>query len=206
LIDRSINKSSQMARRYRQTRRNKAAAETRRRLVEATFALHAEQGIAATSMKQIAARAGVSIGSAYHHFPTYDDAIQACGAHAFSLAPPPGPELFEGAASRAERVQRLARALFRMFAGLRAFGSVLADQDKLPVLKAVVEMERQTRLALATAAVGAEGPAAATLAALLDHGTYDAFTRAGLSPDAAADRVAEIANAWLDTQGKDTDR
>jgi AcrR family transcriptional regulator len=188
-----------MVRGYRQSRRGEAAGETRRRIVQATFELHGEQGIAATTMKQIAARAGVSVGSVYHHFPTYDEAINACGAHAFSLAPPPGPELFDGAASRAERVQRLARALFRMFAGLRAFGSVLADQDKLPVLKAVVEMERQTRLALAAGAIGAEGPVAMTLAALVDHGTYDAFTRAGLTPDAAAERVAQIANAWLDT-------
>jgi AcrR family transcriptional regulator len=188
-----------MVRGYRQSKRGETAEETRRRIVQATFDLHSEQGIAATTMKQIAARAGVSVGSVYHHFPTYDEAINACGAHAFSLAPPPGPELFEGAASRAERVRRLAQALFRMFTGLRAFGSVLADQDKLPVLKAVVEMERKTRLALAAAAVGADGAAAATLAALVDHGTYDAFTRAGLAPDAAAERVAQIANAWLDT-------
>ncbi len=56
---------------YRQERRRYTAADTRRRLVEATVALHNEQGIAATSRKQIAERAGVSIGAAYHHFPTY---------------------------------------------------------------------------------------------------------------------------------------
>ena len=37
-------------RRYRLERRAETAAETRRRLVEATFALHAERGISATTM------------------------------------------------------------------------------------------------------------------------------------------------------------
>ena len=141
-----------MTRGYRQARRSEAADETRRRIVQATFELHAEQGIAATTMKQIAARAGVSVGSVYHHFPTYDDAINACGAHAFSAYPIPTPAIFEGAANRAERVRRLARALFRVFAGVKAFGSVIADQEKLPVLKPFVALEHQARLELATVA------------------------------------------------------
>lgn len=186
-----------MARRYQQARRSESAEETRQRIVDATFALHGEQGIAATSMKQIAARAGVSVGSVYHHFPTYDDAINACGAHAFTLFPIPTPELFDGAASRAERVQRLARAMTHLFAGVRAFQSVIADQEKLPVLKAYVAQEHAARLDLAIAAAGPDaGP---TLAGLLDSGTCDAFARLGLSPDAAAARIAEVANAWLDT-------
>ena len=187
-----------MARTYRQSTRGETAEETRRRIVEATFALHAEQGIAATSMKQIAARAGVSVGSVYHHFPSYDEAIAACGAHAFSRFPIPTPAIFEGAASRAERVRRLAGALSTTFAGVRAFGSVLADQEKLPILKGFVAQEAAARLGLAAAAVG-EGRAAQTLAGLLDSAAFDAFARLGLSPDAAAERIAEVANAWLDT-------
>ena len=57
-------------RRYRLERRAETAGETRRRLVDATFALHVEQGISATTMTDIAARAGVSVGTVYHHFPT----------------------------------------------------------------------------------------------------------------------------------------
>jgi len=186
-----------MVRTYEQKKRGEAAEETRRRLVLATFELHAEQGIAATTMKQIAERAGVSVGSVYHHFPTYDDAIQACGAHAFSLAPLPTAALFEGVDDRAERVRRLARALFGMFAAVRAFGHVIADQERLPVLKAVVEQERQARTTLAQAAVGNQDRAT-VVAALLDHRTYAALRDQGLSPDAAADCIAAVANAWLD--------
>ncbi len=184
-----------MARPYRQSRRRESKEETRQRIVRATFDLHGEQGIAATSMKEIAARAGVSVGSVYHHFPTYDDAINACGAHAFALHPLPTAEIFEGAASRAERVRRLAHAMFRLFANL-PFHSVIADQEKLPVLKGYVAQEQAARLELAAAAGGAD--AARTLAALVDSAAYDAFARLGFSPDAAAERTAEIANAWLD--------
>ncbi|HEY0437700.1 MAG TPA: helix-turn-helix domain-containing protein, partial [Phenylobacterium sp.] len=66
-----------MARTYRQSKRGDTAEETRRRIVDACFELHREQGMVATTMKQIAERAGVSVGSVYHHFPTYDDAIRA---------------------------------------------------------------------------------------------------------------------------------
>jgi len=187
-----------MARPYRQSRRSESKEETRQRIVRATFDLHSEQGIAATSMKEIAARAGVSVGSVYHHFPTYDDAINACGAHAFSMHPLPTAAIFEGAGSRAERVQRLAQAMFGLFANL-PFHSVIADQEKLPVLRGFVAQEQAARLELAAAATGDAG-AARTLAALVDSAAYDAFARLGFSPEAAAERAAEVANAWLDTR------
>ena len=166
--------------------------------MQATFNLHSEQGIAATTMRQIAERAEVSVGSVYHHFPTYDDAINACGAHAFSLFPLPTSDIFAGAEARPERVERLARAMFRLFANL-PFHSVIADQEKLPVLKGFVAQEQAARLALATEAAGDPGPAR-TFAALIDSAAYDAFARLGFSPEAAADQAAAVANAWLDTR------
>src|SRR4051812_37247766 len=77
---------------YNLGRRAETAAETRQRLVEATAALHAERGISATSLPDIAERAPVSVGTAYHHFPTYLDALRAFAAGApLSGAPPPTP-------------------------------------------------------------------------------------------------------------------
>jgi AcrR family transcriptional regulator len=187
-----------LARGYRQSRRGESTEETRQRIVQACFDLHAEQGIAATTMKQIAERAGVSVGSVYNHFPTYDDAIRACGAHAFGLGPMPSGDLFEGVAAQGERVRRLALAFYRFFDRLRAFGYVQAEQELLPVLKPFVEDEKQLRHALALAALGGADPdRAATLAALLDHGTYQALRAQGLDADQSAARIAEVANAWL---------
>ena len=45
------------------SRRASAAAQTRRRIIDATRELHTEQGIAATSWDDIAARAGVGVGT-----------------------------------------------------------------------------------------------------------------------------------------------
>jgi Bacterial regulatory proteins, tetR family len=55
--------------------------------VEATAALHAERGISATSLRDLAERAAVSAGTAYHHSPTYLDAVRACGAHTIASSP-----------------------------------------------------------------------------------------------------------------------
>jgi AcrR family transcriptional regulator len=186
-----------MARSYEQRKRGEAAEETRRRIVLATFELHGEQGVTATTMKQIAERAGVSVGSVYHHFPTYDAAIQACGAHAFSMAPQLDDAVFAAIPERAERVRRLARALFGFFARVRGLGHVIAEQDRMPVLKAFAQQERGVRAGLARAAVGDEG-AARVLAALLDYRTFEALRDQGFDPDAAAAKAAEVANAWLD--------
>lgn len=193
-----------MPRTYRQGKRGETAEETRRRIVQATFDLHAEQGIAATTMKQIAARAGVSVGTVYHHFPTYDDAIGACGAFALSHSPFPTAGIFEGADTRHDRVRRLADAAFAVFAGVRAFGSVLADQEKLPVLRGFVAEEQAVRRRLAALAIGRDGPVAETLAALVDFGVYDAFRRLGFTADTAGDRAAEVANAWLNSTLEET--
>src|SRR5579871_1607752 len=100
---------------YRQGRRAEAAEETRRRIVEATHALHSGRGVAATTVAEIAERAGVSVGSVYHHFPTYDDAIVACGAYSLQRSPLPDDTIFTGASSRSERIERLASAIFTFY-------------------------------------------------------------------------------------------
>src|SRR5918997_33011 len=49
-------------RKYDMTRRASAVAQTRQRIIDATLQLHGEQGVAATSWDDIAARAGVGVG------------------------------------------------------------------------------------------------------------------------------------------------
>lgn len=191
-----------VARRYRQGRRKDSAAETRDRIVRATFELHAEKGMVATSMRDIAERAGVSIGSVYNHFPTYDHAVSACGAYALSLVPPPSAGIFEGAQGRAERVRRLASAAFAQFERLPALSYIPVEQDKVPALRQFAAQELAGRLALAAEALSARESdgTVRTLAALLDQGAYRALRDVGLSTGEAAQRMAEVANAWLDLQ------
>lgn len=195
--------SSKVRRRaYRLGRRAEAADETRRRIVEATARLHAERGIADTSMKDIAERAGVSVGTVYHHFPTYPDAIAACGAWTAERVPAPTEAIFEGAVSRAERVARLADALFDYYEQIPALASVRRDRHVAESLEHFVAQEADNRLTLAARAIGARkrDSRAALLAALVDLDVYRALRRQGFSTTRAAARIAALVNGWLDTQ------
>lgn len=200
-----MNSSTKSRRRsYRLGRRAETAEETRRRIVEATYALHSEQGIAATSMKQIAERAGVSVGTVYHHFPTYPEAITACGEYAAEQVPPPGDSIFDGADSRRDRIDRLASALFDYYERMPALGSVRRDTHVADVLQGFVDEEAENRRRLAARAVGgrAADRRAALVAALVDLDVYQAMRRQGFDTAAAAERIAALLNCWLDSQGR----
>jgi AcrR family transcriptional regulator len=184
---------------YQLGRRAESSDETRRRLVQATFELHGEQGIAATSMKQIADRAGVGVGTVYHHFATVDDTVAACALHVREALPMPTEEIFAGIGPLKERVLRLARALFSHFDQV-PFEIVLADQDKIPVLKDVVAEEQQQRIALTGAALApfaVDRDLVRIVAALLDVGVYRSLQRIGLSREDAAAAIADVIQARL---------
>src|SRR5579884_738642 len=82
---------STQKRRYELKERARRQAETRRRIVEATVSLHEEQGPAATTIAEIARRAGVSRLTVYNHFPTDADLFAACQQQ--FLAENPVPDL-----------------------------------------------------------------------------------------------------------------
>ena len=184
---------------YRLGRRAETAAETRRRIVEATFALHSERGIADTSMTDIAGRAGVSVGTVYHHFASYTDAIDACSAYASEHVPLPEASLFEGAASRRERVARLARALVDYYERVPALVSVRRDRHFARTLDAFAKHEAAHRRRLAALAAGRES-ASPLVAALADIDVYRALRREGFGQAEAADRMAQLINLALDAE------
>ena len=184
---------------YELKRRAESAEETRRRLVDATFALHSEQGIAATSMKQIAERAGVGIGTVYHHFPTLDDTINACGQMVMATFPPPTEAIFAGVPTMRDRLVRLARALF-MHLDEVAFDVVRVDRDRMPIVARFVAEEEVRRIELtrtALAPFAIDRDLIGVAAALLDIGVCRALQRTGLSMDEAAETIADVIHARL---------
>jgi AcrR family transcriptional regulator len=196
-----IISTKQKRRSYRLGRRAEAAEETRRRIVEATSRLHAERGIADTSMKDIAERAGVSVGTVYHHFPTYPDAIVACGAYTAEQVPAPTEAIYDGAATRRERIERLVEALFDYYERIPALVSVRRDRHIAEVLDEVVEQEADNRLTLAARAIGARkrDRQSALVAALVDLDVYRALRRQDFNTTSAAERIAALLNGWLET-------
>jgi hypothetical protein len=132
----------------------------------------------------------------YHHFPSYADAIVACGAYTTEQAPPPGSAVFAGATTREERIARLARALFDYYGRVPALESVRRDRALSPALDAFAREEARNRRKLVAEAVGPDGPTALA-AALLDIDAYRALRREGFSSADAADRVAALLNLAL---------
>src|ERR1700680_4230523 len=82
---------STQTRKYALKARAETQAETRRRIVEATSALHEEVGPARTTVSEIARRAGVERLTVYNHFPDETSLFEACGAH--WMADHPLPDL-----------------------------------------------------------------------------------------------------------------
>lgn len=164
------------------------------------MALHAEQGIVATSVKDIAVRADVGVGTVYHHFPTYTDIVRACGAGMQAIARSPTPDLFADIQPLDERIRRLVREVFAYYERYPSYERGRCDRDKLPAIAEGVArregaLEAVTREALRPLG-DAEGTVA-TVIALTDFAVYRSLMTGGASTEAAADRVAEVLLTWL---------
>jgi AcrR family transcriptional regulator len=188
---------------YQQEKRAEAALETRRRLVQATFELHQEQGIAATTMAQIAKRAGFGMGTVYHHFQNVEETVQACGQMVMATYPPPGEEVFAGVASLPERVRKLAAALWAHHDHL-TYDRVRRDQDCAPIVKTFVVAEESHRIELTRAALApfvVDRDLVRLAAALLDIDVCRSLQRMGQSIDQAAASIADIIHARVTRKG-----
>ena len=185
---------------YRLGRRAESAEETLRRIVRATYTLHCEQGVAATTMKQIARRADVSVGTVYHHFPTYEDVVRACGRHVHELTRPPTLAIFASLRFLPGRIERLTSELFAYYERSPMFERVRCDQDKVPLLAQSVARQESDLAALVREAlqpVGAPRRLVRMTRALTRFAVYRSLTEQGLSTRDAAAEIAEVILAWV---------
>jgi AcrR family transcriptional regulator len=184
-------------RNYDMSRRAVAVTRTRQRIIDATRQLHGERGIAATSWDDIAARAGVGVGTVYRHFPSLDELIPACGEITMRLVALPDPSivpaLFEDATEPAERIERLVREAFAIYErGAPQLRAIRREGDIHPhVAQARDELEASLSALVETAL----GPLDATpqdravARAMIDLNTWSALRDQGLGP---AESVAAI--------------
>lgn len=122
-----------MARKYELRQRADRVEETRRRIVEATVALHVERGPAATSIAEVARRAGVQRRTVYNHFPDAAALFAACSTHWRAEHPAPDPSGW------ADLRQGL-RELYRWYRETEPMtANVLRDSEVLPSLRRVIE-------------------------------------------------------------------
>ena len=187
---------------YTMGRRAETAAETRQRLVEATAALHAERGISATSLRDVAERAGVSVGTVYHHFPTYLDAIRACGAHTMETSPLPPESIFDGVDAVEERVTVFVHELCAWYERHPWLERVRAERSLYPPVEEGTALVERGIEQLARLAARCTADEARTIAALVDAGVYSSLRRAGIPQGRVAPRITEAVTAWLRSRSR----
>lgn len=174
-----------MPRKYTMNRRSKNSEEVRSRIVRAAAELHVEKGILATSIQDIAERADVAPNTVYRYFPTYNDAVRACGVHLFQMVPPPTDESISGKTVD-ERVRSLVQAWFSFY---EMAALAIETGQRAIVMPAVAEQfaeieaarKRQVQLALGET-VGAQH---AVLNALTTFASWRSFGDSGLSAEQA---------------------
>jgi AcrR family transcriptional regulator len=127
-----------MNRRYRQTRRAQATAETRRRIVEATIQLHTTVGPASTTISAIAEKAGVERLTVYRHFPREEDLLRSCVSHGWERFPPPDHRAWAKIADPEQRLGTALAELYAYYGGVGdAFLIIVRDFPRVPTLAAL---------------------------------------------------------------------
>jgi len=185
-------------------RRRAAVEETRRRILDATLALHSEKGILGTSWQDIARRADVSVGTVYKHFPSLDELVPACGELMYAITRPPSledaPEIFAGARSLEERLGRLISELFDFYERGAPYIETDFQERRLPMVREWEAHMRATIAGLAREALQPVGPGEETVgavSALLDFSTFKSFMDRGIHKEQAAKTMNEVLLCWI---------
>jgi len=186
-------------RHYSLNRRAEAAQATRQRIVEATLQLHAEKGVLATSHKDVAARADVSVGTVYHHFPTQDAMVRACGVQVGDLFPVPSVETIDARAPQRERIVALTRELVALYVRMPWFEKLRTERGEVPALDFGMSRREESVRNLIRRALGRSAKKRiAIVEAILDPAVVNRLLESGMSWDEAATTLASILNAWLE--------
>src|SRR3954470_10437975 len=126
-------------RKYKKKRRAEQESETRRRIVEAVYALHGEIGPARTTIKAIAERAGVERLTVYRHFADEGEIFAACNAHFQAQTPPPDPAEWAGVTNPAARLRIALGAFYGYYRRAEdMLGNARRDAPELPALASVL--------------------------------------------------------------------
>jgi AcrR family transcriptional regulator len=138
---------SSETRRYELKQRAERERQTRASIVRATAELHGEVGPAATTVAEIARRAGVSRPTVYKHFPDEAELFPLCQAHVLSEHPPPD---FGEAFALENPVERVSAVLALIYGWYRGSGSMTAnvqrDRGAVPALDELLEQTADAAL------------------------------------------------------------
>ena len=195
---------------YSMDKRRAAVEETRRRILESTLALHSEKGIFGTSWQDIAKRADVSGGTVYKHFPSLDELVPACGELMYAITRPPSledtPQIFAGASSLEERLERLVSELFDFYERGAPYIETDFQERQMPMVQEWEAHMRATIAGLTREALLPVGPDEGTVqavSALLDFSTFKSFLDREIPKKQAAKTMNEVLLCWIDCSRRD---
>jgi len=172
-------------RKYELKARAERQAETRRRITEATVALHEEVGPARTTVAEVARRAGVTRVTVYSNFPEERDLLASCQGHWLELHPLPPLDPGDGAEAVLRSLYGWYRETSRMAENVRR------DRLSVPALDELLRETADAHMASIAQALGG-GP---MVALALDFWTWRRLTAEGLSDADAAQLMARVASA-----------
>jgi AcrR family transcriptional regulator len=181
---------------YRLRKRAAAQAETHRRIVEAASELHRTIGPAATTISEVARRAGVQRVTVYDHFPDDGALFGACSAHWRELHPAPDLAAWHAIGDPGHRLRRGLRELYAWYRETEPMtANILRDAEVLPPLQEIVDHGLGAWLEAAVTTL-AEPFADGTQVSV--HGSQPSGGRADRLPRrlAAALRLATAFGTW----------
>jgi AcrR family transcriptional regulator len=145
---------SSETRKYELKQRAERERQTHERIVRAAAELHAEVGPAATTVAEIARRAGVSRPTVYKHFPDEAELFPLCQAHFLSEHPLPDLGV---AFALEDPVERVRAVLTRTYVWYREAGPTTAnvqrDRGAVPALDELLSRTADAGLDLAASAL-----------------------------------------------------
>ena len=122
-------------RQYRKRQRAADEEQTRRRITEATVALHETVGPLHTTVTAVAEHAGVQRATVYRHFPDESALLAACSAHWLERRPPPDPTPWAAIADPEERMRTALHAMYGFYrAGEPMLANLLRDEPYVETL------------------------------------------------------------------------
>jgi AcrR family transcriptional regulator len=124
---------------YRKKERAEGEERTRRRITEATVALHETVGPVRTTVKAVAEKAGVQRATVYRHFADELALYTACQEHWLARQGPPDPEQWMAIADPEERMRAALTGLYAFYRGGESMlGNILRDAPHVPALQQVL--------------------------------------------------------------------
>ena len=199
-----MDNESRPPRPYRKRHRAAQEARTRLKITEAAVKLHGTVGPAQTTIKDVAAGAGVQRATVYRHFPDLESLFLSCSAHWASLNPPPDPAVWSQIADPDSRLRHALTELYTWYVWAEPMlTNVFRDAPLVPATAQAGERFQRHFQALHGALMNGRRtrgrPRIRTAAAIghaLDFGTWKSLTREqGLELDEAVQLMIALVEA-----------